>query len=195
MASKHRISLNLTEEEYREVAALAEKARVSRAWIGRQALIEFYKQMATDFASLAAWETGLTQDEFERLLTVAAQILTENIGTNPDYRSPAAFERHALDMLKVAGRDCELTIEPSFHPHAFPDIRANGYGIEDLMADRRRGLRMRCLRNIGARRARDRTALTNGSGGPTRSRPTGFRHRRSSGTVTAKWLVVPFAVE
>ena len=70
----------------------------------------------------------MTQDEFERLLTVAAQILTENIRTNPDYRSPAAFERHALDMLKVAGRDCELAIEPSFHPHAFPDIRANGYG-------------------------------------------------------------------
>ena len=72
----------------------------------------------------------MTQDEFESLLTVAAQILTENIRTNPDYRSPAAFERHALDMLKVAGRDCQLTIEPSFHPHAFPDIRANGYGIE-----------------------------------------------------------------
>ena len=44
MASKHRISLNLTEEEYREVAALAEKARVSRAWIGRQALIEFLER-------------------------------------------------------------------------------------------------------------------------------------------------------
>ena len=44
MASRHRISLNLTAEEYREVAALAEKARVSRAWIGRQALIEFLER-------------------------------------------------------------------------------------------------------------------------------------------------------
>ena len=44
MASKHRISLNLSSEEYIEVAALAEKARVSRAWIGRQALIEFLER-------------------------------------------------------------------------------------------------------------------------------------------------------
>jgi hypothetical protein len=41
MPSKHRVSLNLSPEEYREVAALANKARVSKAWIGRQALIEF----------------------------------------------------------------------------------------------------------------------------------------------------------
>ena len=41
MPSKYRISLNLSPEEYREVAALAVKARVSRAWICRQALIEF----------------------------------------------------------------------------------------------------------------------------------------------------------
>jgi len=44
MPSKHRISLNLSSEEYREVVALAEKARVSRAWIGRQALIEFLER-------------------------------------------------------------------------------------------------------------------------------------------------------
>ena len=44
MPSKHRVSLNLTPEEYREVAALAEKARVSKAWIGRQALIEFLER-------------------------------------------------------------------------------------------------------------------------------------------------------
>ncbi len=41
MPSKHRLSLNLTPEEHREVAALAETSRVSKAWIGRQALIEF----------------------------------------------------------------------------------------------------------------------------------------------------------
>lgn len=33
-------------------------------------------------------------------------------------------------MLKVAARDCDLEVEPTFHPHAFPDIRANGYGVE-----------------------------------------------------------------
>ena len=44
MPSKHRVSLNLTPEEYRELAALAENARVSKAWIGRQALIEFLER-------------------------------------------------------------------------------------------------------------------------------------------------------
>ena len=72
----------------------------------------------------------MTPQDFERLLDETAQILTENVRTNSDYRNPAAFERHALDMLKVAARNCALTVEPSFHPHAFPDIRANGYGIE-----------------------------------------------------------------
>ena len=44
MPSKHRVSLNLTSEEYREIAALAERARVSKAWIGRQALLEFLER-------------------------------------------------------------------------------------------------------------------------------------------------------
>ena len=44
MPSKNRVSLNLTPEEYREIAALAEHARVSKAWIGRQALIEFLER-------------------------------------------------------------------------------------------------------------------------------------------------------
>ena len=44
MPSKHRVSLNLTPDEYREIAALAEHARVSKAWIGRQALLEFLER-------------------------------------------------------------------------------------------------------------------------------------------------------
>ena len=44
MPSKHRVSVNLSPEEYRDIAALAEHARVSKAWIGRQALIEFVER-------------------------------------------------------------------------------------------------------------------------------------------------------
>lgn len=72
----------------------------------------------------------MTPDDFERVLDRACDILTENVRTNADYHSPDAFERHALDMLKVAARACDLTVQPSFHKHAFPDIRANGYGVE-----------------------------------------------------------------
>ncbi|MXX71147.1 MAG: CopG family transcriptional regulator [Gemmatimonadetes bacterium] len=44
MPSTHRLSVNLTAEEHREITALAEASRVSRAWIGRQALIEFLER-------------------------------------------------------------------------------------------------------------------------------------------------------
>ena len=47
MPSNQRISINLTPEEHRELAALAEKARVSKAWLGRRAiseLLERYRQ-------------------------------------------------------------------------------------------------------------------------------------------------------
>ena len=33
-------------------------------------------------------------------------------------------------MLKVAAKDCNATVEPTFHAHAFPDIRVNGFGVE-----------------------------------------------------------------
>ena len=68
--------------------------------------------------------------DFERVLDRAVEVLTESVRTNADYHSPEAFERCALDALKLAARDCKLTVQPTFHPHAFPDIRANGFGVE-----------------------------------------------------------------
>ena len=44
MDSKHRLSVNLTSEEHRELAALAENVRVSKAWLGRQAITEFLER-------------------------------------------------------------------------------------------------------------------------------------------------------
>lgn len=40
MASKYRVSINLAESEYRELAAVAETYRVSMAWLGREAVIQ-----------------------------------------------------------------------------------------------------------------------------------------------------------
>ena len=40
MTSKQRLSVNLTPEEHSELTALAEKARVSKAWLGRRAISE-----------------------------------------------------------------------------------------------------------------------------------------------------------
>lgn len=44
MPSKHRVSVNLSSNEYRELEALAGKARVSKAWLGRQAITEFLER-------------------------------------------------------------------------------------------------------------------------------------------------------
>lgn len=44
MPSKHRISVNLSSDEYRELEALAGKARVSKAWLGRRAIIDLLER-------------------------------------------------------------------------------------------------------------------------------------------------------
>ena len=44
MTSKHRVSVNLSPDEHRELAALAERAKVSKAWLGRQAIADFLER-------------------------------------------------------------------------------------------------------------------------------------------------------
>jgi hypothetical protein len=39
--TKQRISINLSDEEYAELAALADKHDISMAWIGRKAILDF----------------------------------------------------------------------------------------------------------------------------------------------------------
>jgi hypothetical protein len=39
--SKHRIAVNLPDDEYAQLAGLADKHDVSPAWLGRQAILEF----------------------------------------------------------------------------------------------------------------------------------------------------------
>ena len=41
MAAKHRVTINLEDGEYRALSELSTKHRVSLAWLGRHAIIEF----------------------------------------------------------------------------------------------------------------------------------------------------------
>lgn len=41
MSKSHRISISLTEQEFDDLQRIAEKHRVSLAWVGRQAIIDF----------------------------------------------------------------------------------------------------------------------------------------------------------
>ena len=44
MAAKHRVTVNLEDREYLELSALSDKHRVSLAWLGREAIIEFLER-------------------------------------------------------------------------------------------------------------------------------------------------------
>lgn len=72
----------------------------------------------------------MTPKAFESLLDRATEILTANLRSSALYNGPHEFEQHVLDMLKVAAKDMEIDVAPAFHPHAFPDIVANGFGVE-----------------------------------------------------------------
>ena len=48
MPAKHRVTVNLDDREYRELSALAEKYRVSLAWLLRQGTVQFLDRHAQD---------------------------------------------------------------------------------------------------------------------------------------------------
>ena len=72
----------------------------------------------------------MNQTEFERVLKRAVSILTENVRRSTLYHSPDGFEQGVQDMLRVAAHDTGFAVSPTFHPHAFPDLRVNGFGVE-----------------------------------------------------------------
>ena len=72
----------------------------------------------------------MTPDEFEAVLDRAAQFLTTNLRTSALYHGPEQFEQGVLAALQNAATDLNVTVEPTYHRHAFPDIRVNGYGVE-----------------------------------------------------------------
>ena len=42
--NKQRISINLSDDEYAELSALAERHNLSKAWIGHKAILDFLEQ-------------------------------------------------------------------------------------------------------------------------------------------------------
>ena len=72
----------------------------------------------------------MNRHDFERVLNRAVEILTKNVRSSTRYHGPESFERGVQDMLRVAAHETRLTVSPTFHKHAFPDIRVNGFGVE-----------------------------------------------------------------
>jgi len=69
--------------------------------------------------------------DFEQLLEKATTQLNKDVLAGRQYHSPDAFEQRVFSVLReIAAADGAIDINPTFHPHAFPDIRANGFGVE-----------------------------------------------------------------
>lgn len=48
MSSKNRVTVNLSDDEAAQLAELAERAKVSKAWIGRHAICSLLEQAQND---------------------------------------------------------------------------------------------------------------------------------------------------
>ncbi len=72
----------------------------------------------------------MTPTQFEAVLDRAAQFLTANLKSSTLYHGPEQFEKGVLAALQNAATDLNVTVAPTYHRHAFPDIRVNGYGVE-----------------------------------------------------------------
>ena len=72
----------------------------------------------------------MTPTEFEAVLDRAARFLTTDLRTSTLYHGPEQFEQGVLAALQNAAADVDASVSPTYHRHAFPDIRVNGYGVE-----------------------------------------------------------------
>ncbi len=72
----------------------------------------------------------MNRKEFELVLDRAVEMLTDSVRTSARYRDPESFEQGVQAMLRAAAGDANVAVSPTFHRHAFPDIRVNGYGVE-----------------------------------------------------------------
>jgi hypothetical protein len=72
----------------------------------------------------------MTEQEFELVLTKAVIQLNADVSSSGNYHEPDAFEKRVHEVLIEVAKGDNIRISPTFHAHAFPDIRANGFGVE-----------------------------------------------------------------
>src|SRR5258708_6995072 len=72
----------------------------------------------------------MTEQEFEHILTKAVIQLSNEVVQSQQYHAPDIFEKRVHEVLMEVAKGENIRISPTFHPHAFPDIRANGFGVE-----------------------------------------------------------------
>lgn len=72
----------------------------------------------------------LTPEQFETVLDEVVTQLSKDLLASNVYHDPKEFEQHARDVLQ---RTCDkhgLKLVSGQHPHSFPDVSLNGFGVE-----------------------------------------------------------------
>jgi hypothetical protein len=72
----------------------------------------------------------VNESEFEALLDLSVEQLGKEIRADHRYHSPLDFEKRVFEVMQELAVGEKIKISPTFHPHAFPDIKANGFGVE-----------------------------------------------------------------
>lgn len=72
----------------------------------------------------------MTREDFERLLDKTADQLNREVRESTKYHKPDDFQKRVLEVMQSIAKSEQLKVEPSFHIHGFPDIHANGFGVE-----------------------------------------------------------------
>jgi len=70
------------------------------------------------------------EEAFKTILDRAVKQLREDIWQNESYRAPSAFEDRVREVLSNLTKDISIRVKDNTHPHVFPDIVVNGFGIE-----------------------------------------------------------------
>lgn len=72
----------------------------------------------------------MTPAAFEALLDKVVAQLGDEVRASTQYHAATAFEDRVKEVLTTVAHGEQIMINPTFHVHAFPDIRANGFGVE-----------------------------------------------------------------
>lgn len=71
-----------------------------------------------------------SRKEFEGILDLVVEQLNREVRESKKYHAPDAFEKRVHEVLTEVCNGRGLKVAPSFHPHVFPDITVNGFGVE-----------------------------------------------------------------
>jgi len=72
----------------------------------------------------------MTRDEFEALLDTVCDQLGNELQASTKYHGADEFQQRVFNVMRELATGQNLDVDPTFHPHAFPDIHANGFGVE-----------------------------------------------------------------